>query len=43
MARGKYLSLEEARKANQLKQFGKEHVGLWEEHGNGVIEKAVTL
>jgi len=25
MARGKYLSLEEARKADQLKQFGKEH------------------
>ena len=25
MARGKYLSLEEARKADQLKQFCKEH------------------
>lgn len=25
MARGKYLSLEEARKADQLKQFAKEH------------------
>ena len=25
MSRGKYLSLEEARKAGQLKQFGKEH------------------
>lgn len=25
MSRGKYLSLEEARKANQLKQFAKEH------------------
>ncbi len=25
MARGKYLSLEEARKANQLNQFAKEH------------------
>ena len=25
MARGKFLSLEEARKANQLKQFAKEH------------------
>ena len=25
MSRGKYLSLEEARKADQLKQFGKEH------------------
>ena len=25
MARGKYLSLEEARKAKQLKQFAKEH------------------
>ena len=25
MSRGKYLSIEEARKANQLKQFAKEH------------------
>ena len=25
MSRGKHLSLEEARKANQLKQFAKEH------------------
>ena len=25
MSRGKYLSLEEARKADQLKQFAKEH------------------
>jgi len=25
MSRGKHLSLEEARKADQLKQFGKEH------------------
>lgn len=25
MARGKYLSLEEARKAGKLKQFAKEH------------------
>lgn len=25
MSRGKYLSLGEARKAKQLKQFGKEH------------------
>lgn len=25
MSRGKYLSLEEARKKGQLKQFGKEH------------------
>lgn len=25
MARGKYLSLEEARKAGQLEQFAKEH------------------
>ena len=25
MSRGKYLSLEEARKASQIDQFGKEH------------------
>ncbi len=31
MSRGKHLSLEEARKADQLKQFGKEHASKGDE------------
>jgi hypothetical protein len=31
MSRGKYLSLEEARKLKQLKQFGKEHPSVGDE------------
>ena len=48
MARGKYLSLEEARKADQLKQFGKEHPSkgdekLFDETLNRMVPKAKKL
>ena len=40
MSRGKYLSLEEARKADQLKQFAKEHPSVGDEKQfNRVFEK----
>ena len=43
MSRGKYLSLEEARKANQLKQFAKEHPSEGDEQlFDRLLEKMAT-